>query len=97
LDDLLRASAELLGKGSFGTTYKAVLEDGTVVAVKRLKEAGTSSKKEYEQKMELIGKLQHHNVLPLRAYYYAKEERLLAYDFQPKGSLYALLHGLLPT
>lgn len=93
LDDLLRASAELLGKGSFGTTYKAVLEDGTVVAVKRLKETGTSSKKEYEQKMELIGKLRHHNVLPLRAYYYAKEERLLAYDFQPKGSLYALLHG----
>ncbi|MCI79815.1 putative inactive receptor kinase, partial [Trifolium medium] len=38
LEDLLRASAEVLGKGTFGTAYKAVLESGPVVAVKRLKD-----------------------------------------------------------
>lgn len=38
LEDLLRASAEVLGKGSVGTAYKAVLEDGTILAVKRLKD-----------------------------------------------------------
>ncbi|CAI0423591.1 unnamed protein product [Linum tenue] len=38
LEDLLRASAEVLGKGRYGTSYKAVLEDGTAVVVKRLKE-----------------------------------------------------------
>jgi hypothetical protein len=37
LEDLLRASAEVLGKGSVGTSYKAVLEEGTTVVVKRLK------------------------------------------------------------
>lgn len=94
LDDLLRASAEMLGKGSFGTAYKAVLEDGTVVAVKRLKEVSTSSKKDFDQKMELVGQMRHPNVLPLLAYYYAKEEKLLVYNLQPNGSLYALLHGL---
>ncbi|MED6126627.1 hypothetical protein PIB30_080269 [Stylosanthes scabra] len=35
LEDLLKASAEVLGKGSCGTTYKATLEDGTTVVVKR--------------------------------------------------------------
>lgn len=42
LVDLLRASAEVLGKGSVGTTYKAVLENGILVAVKRLKDVSTS-------------------------------------------------------
>ncbi|KAG2408328.1 inactive receptor [Vigna angularis] len=35
LEDLLRASAEVLGKGTFGTTYKVVLEARPVVAVMR--------------------------------------------------------------
>ncbi|KAL3687617.1 hypothetical protein R1sor_013926 [Riccia sorocarpa] len=93
LEDLLRASAEMLGKGSFGTAYKAVLEDGSVVAVKRLKDVSTNGKKEFEQQMELIGKLKHRNIVPLRAYYYAKGEKLLVYDYQQNGSLYSLLHG----
>jgi hypothetical protein len=38
LEDLLRALAEVLGKGSVGTSYKAVLEEGTTVVVKRLKD-----------------------------------------------------------
>ncbi|MCO5547934.1 hypothetical protein L7F22_001389 [Adiantum nelumboides] len=37
LEDLLCASAEVQGKGTFGTSYNAVLEDGLIVAVKRLR------------------------------------------------------------
>ncbi|KAL6841257.1 hypothetical protein ACP4OV_028775 [Aristida adscensionis] len=93
LEDLLRASAEVLGKGSYGTTYKAVLEDGTTVVVKRLKEV-VAGKKDFEQQMELIGKVsQHRNAVPLRAYYYSKDEKLLVYDYVPQGSLSAALHG----
>ncbi|CAN6337279.1 unnamed protein product [Urochloa humidicola] len=93
LEDLLRASAEVLGKGSYGTTYKAVLEDGTTVVVKRLKEV-VAGKREFEQQMELIGKVcQHQNTVPLRAYYYSKDEKLLVYDHVPLGSLSAALHG----
>lgn len=93
LEDLLRASAEMLGKGSFGTAYKAVLEDGSAVAVKRLKEVNTSGKREFDQQMECIGRIAHPNLVHLRAYYYAKDEKLLVYDFMPNGSLHNLLHG----
>lgn len=93
LEDLLRASAEMLGKGGFGTAYKAVLDDGGVVAVKRLKDASLGGKREFEQHMEILGRLRHPNLVSLRAYYFAREEKLLVYDYMPNGSLFWLLHG----
>ncbi|KAA8516650.1 hypothetical protein F0562_016844 [Nyssa sinensis] len=93
LEDLLRASAEMLGKGSLGTVYRALLDDGCTVAVKRLKDANPCSRKEFEEYMDVIGKLKHPNIVRLRAYYYAKEEKLLVYDYLPNGSLHSLLHG----
>ncbi|KAI9122031.1 hypothetical protein K1719_006720 [Acacia pycnantha] len=93
LEDLLRASAEMLGKGSLGTVYKAVLDDGCTVAVKRLKDTNPCAWKEFEQYMDVIGKLKHPNIVRLRAYYYAREEKLLVYDYLPNGSLHYLLHG----
>ena len=93
LEDLLRASAEMLGKGSLGTVYRAVLDDGCTVAVKRLKDANPCERSEFEQYMDVVGKLKHPNIVRLRAYYYAKEEKLLVYDYLPNGSLYTLLHG----
>lgn len=94
LEDLLRASAEVLGKGSYGTTYKAILEDGTTVVVKRLKEV-VAGKKEFDQQMEIVGRMgQHSHVVPLRAYYYSKDEKLLVYDYAAAGSFSALLRGM---
>lgn len=94
LEDLLRASAEMLGKGSLGTVYKAVLDDGSTVAVKRLKDANPCGRKEFEQYMDVIGKLKHGNVVRFRAYYYAREKKLLVYDYMPNGCLHSLLHGM---
>nr|GME00485.1 probable inactive receptor kinase At4g23740 [Ipomoea batatas] len=84
LEDLLRASAEVLGKGTFGMVYKAILEDATTVVVKRLKEVGVGMK-EFEQQMEIVGSIKHENVIELRAYYYSKEEKLIVCDFFSQG------------
>ncbi|KAF8059953.1 hypothetical protein N665_1223s0011 [Sinapis alba] len=93
LEDLLRASAEVLGKGSYGTTYKAILEEGTTVVVKRLKEVA-AGKREFEQQMEAVGRISPHaNVAPLRAYYFSKDEKLLVYDYYQGGNFSMLLHG----
>lgn len=95
LEDLLRASAEMLGKGSFGAVYKAVLDNGSVVAVKRLKEIQIGGKKEFEQRMEVLGRLRHSNIVSLKAYYFAKDEKLLVFDYMVNGSLFWLLHGMI--
>ncbi|CAI0629060.1 unnamed protein product [Linum tenue] len=92
LEDLLRASAEVLGKGSVGTSYKAVLEDGTTVVVKRLKDV-VVTKKEFEMQMEVLGKVRHDNVVPFRAFYFSRDEKLLVSEYVAAGSLSALLHG----
>lgn len=92
LEDLLRASAEVLGKGTFGTTYKAALEEATTLVVKRLKEV-TVGKREFEQQMEIVGRIKHENVAALRAYYYSKDEKLMVCDFYDQGSVSAMLHG----
>ncbi|CAN4126856.1 unnamed protein product [Withania somnifera] len=92
LDDLLKASAEVLGKGTFGTAYKAGLESGITLVVKRLRDV-TVPEKEFREKIEDVGKMNHENLVPLRAYYYSRDEKLLVYDYVSMGSLSALLHG----
>jgi serine/threonine protein kinase len=64
------------------------------VVVKRLKEV-VVGKREFEQQMEIIGSIgSHPNVVPLRAYYYSKDEKLLVCDYYPNGNLSILLHGM---
>ncbi|XP_076953585.1 putative inactive receptor kinase At5g58300 [Bidens hawaiensis] len=92
LEDLLRASAEVLGKGSYGTAYKAILDEETTV-VKRIREVGVA-KKDFEQHMEFVGQVgRHPNIVPLCAYYYSKDEKLLVYEYMHTGSLSSVLHG----
>ena len=93
LDDLLRASAEVLGKGELGTTHKANLESGSVISVKRVKYMDSLSKKEFIRQMQLLGKMRHENLVQIISYYYSKEEKLIVYEFVPGGSLFELLHG----
>ncbi|KAF3438997.1 hypothetical protein FNV43_RR17272 [Rhamnella rubrinervis] len=95
LEQLMRASAELLGRGTIWTTYKAVLDNQLIVTVKRLdagKTAVTSSEA-FERHMESVGGLRHPNLVPVRAYFQAKGERLVIYEYQPNGSLFNLIHG----
>uniref|UniRef100_A0A6N2NI26 Protein kinase domain-containing protein n=1 Tax=Salix viminalis TaxID=40686 RepID=A0A6N2NI26_SALVM len=93
LEDLLKASAETLGRGTVGSTYKAVLESGFIVTVKRLRDSRYPRLEEFGRHMELLGRLRHPSLVPLRAYFQAREERLLVYDYFPNGSLFSLLHG----
>ncbi|KAL5552993.1 hypothetical protein UlMin_040394 [Ulmus minor] len=93
LEDLLKASAETLGRGSLGSTYKAVMESGFIVTVKRLKNASYPRLDEFRRHVDAIGRLRHPHLVPLRAYFQAKEERLLVYDYFPNGSLFSLIHG----
>ncbi|XP_047959320.1 receptor protein kinase-like protein ZAR1 [Salvia hispanica] len=103
LEDLLRALAYVLGKSRSGIVYRVVAGGRkgaapaaapVVVAVRRLSEGGVAwSLKEFEAEVETIGKVRHPNIVRLRAYYYASDEKLLISDFISNGSLYNALHG----
>ncbi|CAN8291385.1 unnamed protein product [Cochlearia groenlandica] len=93
LDELLKASAFVLGKGGNGIVYKVVLEDGLTVAVRRLGEGGSQRCKEFLTEVEAIGKLRHPNIVSLKAYYWSVEEKLLIYEYIANGSLANALHG----
>ncbi|XP_058113233.1 pollen receptor-like kinase 4 [Magnolia sinica] len=93
LQDLLRASAEVLGCGNFGSSYKATLLSGPSVVVKRFREMNGVGREEFEEHMRRLGRLAHPNLLPLLSFYYRKEEKLLVTDFIDGGSLVQLLHG----
>ncbi|MCO5602956.1 hypothetical protein L7F22_057097 [Adiantum nelumboides] len=92
LDDLLRASAEVLGKGSLGTSYKANIDDGTPICVKRFREVATDREHTCKH-IEMLGALHHPNLVSVRAYFFAPKGKLLVSDYMPKGSLSSLLHG----
>lgn len=94
LHDLLRAGAEVLGSGSFGSSYKAILLSGPAVVVKRFRQMNNMGKEQFYDHMRKLGRLSHPNLLPLVAFYFTKEEKLLVSDFVENGSLASHLHGM---
>ncbi|OMO60444.1 hypothetical protein CCACVL1_24134 [Corchorus capsularis] len=93
LDELLRASAYVLGKSGLGIVYKVVLGNGIPVAVRRLGEGGEQRYKEFQAEVLAIGKVKHPNVVKLRAYYWAPDEKLLISDFISNGNLATAMRG----
>jgi len=90
VETLLKASAYILGATGSSIMYKTVLEDGTVLAVRRLGENGLSQQrrfKDFEAHIRAIGKLVHPNLVRLRGFYWGTDEKLVIYDFVPNGSL----------
>ncbi|KAK6126676.1 hypothetical protein DH2020_039584 [Rehmannia glutinosa] len=93
MPDLLKASAEVLGSGAFGSTYKAALNSGKVMVVKRFRQMNSVSREEFNEHMRRLGRLNHQNVLPILAFYYRKEEKLLVAEYVENVSLAVQLHG----
>jgi hypothetical protein len=94
LPDLMKASAEVLGNGVLGSSYKTQMANGVVVVVKRMREMNTLSKSQFNAEIRKLGRLHHPNILTPLAFHYRPDEKLLIYDFVPKGSLLYLLHGM---
>ncbi|KAJ0256982.1 serine/threonine-protein kinase PBL2 [Hirschfeldia incana] len=87
----------LLGEGGFGCVYKGWIDEttlsasrpgsGIVVAVKKLKPEGFQGHKEWLTEVNYLGQLIHPNLVLLIGYCSEGENRLLVYEFMPKGSL----------
>ncbi|XP_010518114.1 PREDICTED: receptor protein kinase-like protein At4g34220 [Camelina sativa] len=90
LDTLLKASAYVFGTSrSGGIVYKAVLENGSAFAVRRIgAECCTVTKfKEFEKEVQCVAKLRHPNLVRVRGFVWGNEEKLLISDYVPNGNL----------
>ncbi|XP_045812939.1 probable inactive receptor kinase At2g26730 [Trifolium pratense] len=91
-EDLLSAPAELIRRGKHGSLYKVMLDNGVLLAVKRIKDWGIS-KHDFERRINLIAQVKHPLVMSPVAYYCSQQEKLLAYEYLPNGSLFMLLYA----
>ncbi|GMI68056.1 hypothetical protein like AT4G37250 [Hibiscus trionum] len=87
LETLLKASAYILGATGSSIMYKAVLDDGTSLAVRRVGENSVVRFKDFETQVRVIAKLVHPNLVRIRGFYWGVDEKLIIYDFVPNGSL----------
>ncbi|KAH9314772.1 hypothetical protein KI387_023399, partial [Taxus chinensis] len=78
----------ILGQGGFGIVYKGCQRDGTLIAVKRLKENNAAAGEiQFQTEVEMISLAVHRNVLRLDGFCMTRTERLLVYPYMPNGSV----------
>ncbi|XP_068468046.1 serine/threonine-protein kinase PBL34-like isoform X2 [Phaseolus vulgaris] len=86
-----------LGEGGFGCVFKGWIEEngtapvkpgtGLTVAVKTLNHDGLQGHKEWLAEVNFLGDLVHPNLVKLVGYCIEDDQRLLVYEFMPRGSL----------
>ncbi|KAM5574783.1 hypothetical protein ABKV19_013964 [Rosa sericea] len=86
------SNRHILGRGGFGKVYKGRLADGSLVAVKRLKEERTQGGElQFQTEVEMISMAVHRNLLRLRGFCMTPTERLLVYPYMSNGSVASCL------
>ncbi|KAL8471486.1 hypothetical protein ACS0TY_028943 [Phlomoides rotata] len=97
LSDLLMAThnfsrENIIVSSRTGTTYKAVLPDGSVLAIKRLSLCKMGEKL-FRMEMNRLGQLRHPNLVPLLGFCFVEDEKLLIYKYLSNGTLGSMLSG----
>ncbi|XP_068654770.1 probable inactive receptor kinase At1g27190 [Aristolochia californica] len=97
LSDLIAATnnfdpANIIISSRTGTSYKAILPDGSALVIKRF-QACKLSEKQFRAEMNSLGQLRHPNLVPLLGFCVVQDEKLLVYKHMPNGSLSSFLHS----
>uniref|UniRef100_A0A1J3IEQ7 Putative inactive receptor kinase n=1 Tax=Noccaea caerulescens TaxID=107243 RepID=A0A1J3IEQ7_NOCCA len=95
LGDLMAAtnnfsSENIIVSTRTGKTYKALLPDGSALAVKHLSECKLGEK-EFRYEMNQLWELRHPNLAPLLGFCVVEEEKFLVYKYMSNGTLHRLL------
>ncbi|XP_057815951.1 L-type lectin-domain containing receptor kinase VIII.1 [Cryptomeria japonica] len=93
------SESEILGSGGKGVFYKGVLQNGTLVAVKRFsKGAFNIDKNKIMKEIKVISRLKHPNLVPLKGWCNDKHELVTIYEYMQNGSLdkWLFARGVLP-
>src|SRR4051812_30030008 len=80
----------MLGRGAFGEVYEGVLEDKSVVAVKRFI---NNVKENFAKELTVHREINHKNVVRLVGYCLEENALMMVTEYIPKGNLSDVLHG----
>uniref|UniRef100_A0A0D9VRG3 Protein kinase domain-containing protein n=1 Tax=Leersia perrieri TaxID=77586 RepID=A0A0D9VRG3_9ORYZ len=84
----------LIGEGSYGKIYRAVLTSGEPVAIKKLDPSVSSdSEADFSAQLSVVSRLKNEFFIQLMGYYLDASHRILVYQFATHGSLHDTLHG----
>ncbi|KAM3700704.1 hypothetical protein ACJW31_05G119000 [Castanea mollissima] len=86
-------AANKLGEGGFGSVYKGILSDGTVIAVKQLSSKSRQGNREFVNEIGMISGLQHPNLVRLYGCCIEGKQLLLVYEYMENNSLARALFG----
>jgi hypothetical protein len=92
LNHATKSFSEKLGAGGFGSVFKGVLSDQTIIAVKRL-DGARQGEKQFRAEVSSIGLIQHINLVRLIGFCCEGDNRLLVYEHMSNGSLDTHLFG----
>ncbi|KAB2047795.1 hypothetical protein ES319_A13G071100v1 [Gossypium barbadense] len=86
------SNKHVVGSGGSGRVYKGHLVDGSLVAIKRLKQGYThGGMRQFQTEVEMVSMAVHRNLLRLRGFCMTATERLLVYPFMVNGSVRSCL------
>ncbi|ESQ40124.1 hypothetical protein EUTSA_v10012908mg [Eutrema salsugineum] len=83
----------LIGTGGFGEVFKAVLDDGTITAIKRATLNNTKGTDQILNEVRILCQVNHRSLVRLLGCCVDLELPLLIYEFIPNGTLFEHLHG----
>ncbi|KAL6888409.1 hypothetical protein ACP4OV_009435 [Aristida adscensionis] len=87
------SESNVLGVGGFGSVYRANFDGGVVAAVKKLGGGGQECAKEFENELDVLGRIRHPNIVSLLGFCIHEENRFIVYELMENGSLETQLHG----
>ncbi|KAK3157749.1 hypothetical protein QOZ80_2AG0127430 [Eleusine coracana subsp. coracana] len=85
--------AYCIGKGSFGSVYRADLPTGARLAVKRLDACWGASERSFENEVRALTLVRHRNIVKLHGFCASAGHMYLAYELVERGSLGKVLYG----